>query len=102
MNLAESAEEAEDINKQIQEHAAGDDSSYAEVGELQKPGDRKRLDPELKAAVIERDNYKCVSCGLLLTGSFAYASREIHHPSRLLTSWKNHVTRLVKPHTSSI
>lgn len=79
LNLAESAEEAEDINKQIQEHAAGDDSSYAEVGELQKPGDRKRLDPELKAAVIERDNYKCVSCGLLLTGSFAYASREIHH-----------------------
>lgn len=79
LNLAESAEEAEDINKQIQEHAAGDDSSYAEVGELQKPSDRKRLDPELKAAVIERDNYKCVSCGLLLTGSFAYASREIHH-----------------------
>lgn len=79
LNLAESAEEAEDINKQIQEHAAGDDSSYAEVGELQKPSDRKRLDPELKATVIERDNYKCVSCGLLLTGSFAYASREIHH-----------------------
>lgn len=55
------------------------DSRHAKRDELQKVGDRKLLDPALKAEVVERDGHRCRGCGVHLTGFYASANREIHH-----------------------
>jgi hypothetical protein len=66
------AEEAESDDEPV-------DSRHAKRDELQKVGDRKLLDPALKAEVVERDGHRCRGCGVHLTGFYASANREIHH-----------------------
>lgn len=66
------AEEAESGDEPV-------DSRHAKRDELQKVGDRKLLDPALKAEVVERDGHRCRGCGVHLTGFYASANREIHH-----------------------
>ncbi len=82
----EEAKEYNDLNESFQntaEETGSDDtpvdSRHAKRDELQKVGDRKLLDPALKAEVVERDGHKCRGCGVHLTGFYASANREIHH-----------------------
>lgn len=51
------AEEAESDDEPV-------DSRHAKRDELQKVGDRKLLDPALKAEVVERDGHRCRGCGV--------------------------------------
>ena len=82
----EEAKEYNDLNESFQnaaEETSSDDtpvdSRHAKRDELQKVGDRKLLDPALKAEVVERDGHQCRGCGVHLTGFYASANREIHH-----------------------
>lgn len=86
MTFAENSEDVKAFEEAVEayhsEAESSDDpvdSRHAKRDELQKVGDRKLLDPALKAEVVERDGHKCRGCGVHLTGFYASANREIHH-----------------------